>query len=117
MVRTIPPALLVLLMSLPLALTGAAAQGFCTAPVPPPPLNGAEASPDQLRAAMARARAFIGEANLYENCLREETRSAGAADPADKDAQVRIAANHRLKDKVSSEAASAMEAYKKAHPN
>jgi hypothetical protein len=34
----------------------------------------------------------------------------------DRQTEVRIAANRRLKDKVSSDAASALEAYKKAHP-
>lgn len=101
---------------------GALAQGVCTAPVPPPPLNGAEASPDQLRAAIASARDFIGQANLYESCLQDQLRAAqmrgDSADPGtDKDTENLIAANRKLKDKVSSDAATALDAYKKAHPN
>lgn len=120
-VRKFLPALILLL-----APQSVLAQGFCTAPVPPPPLDGAAATPEQLRAAIARAREFIGQANLYENCLTDEIKAAqaraatggSATDLAmDKDAQDRIAANRRLKDRISSEAASAMDAYKKAHPN
>ncbi len=102
----------------------ALAQSSCTAPVPPPPLNGADATPEQLRTAIAQAREFIGQANLYENCLRQELGAAQArtdgqaVDAAfDRETRVRIAVNRRLKDKVSSDAASAIDAYKKAHPD
>ena len=100
----------------------ASAQSLCTPPVPPPPLNGAQATAEQLRAAIARARNFIGQANLYENCLKDELHMAQARDDRDSataqmdhQAEVRLAANRKLKDKVSSDAAVAMEAYKKAH--
>ena len=100
----------------------ASAQSLCTPPVPPPPLNGAQATAEQLRAAIARARNFIGQANLYENCLKDELRMAQARDDGDsvasridRQAEVRLAANRKLKEKVSSDAAVAMEAYKKAH--
>jgi hypothetical protein len=113
-VRKYLPALLLLLTT-----HGVMAQGYCAAPAPPPPLNGAEASAEQLREAIANARNFIGQANLYENCLRDELKAAQDRDAAntelDKDTAVRIATNRRLKDKVSSDAASAMDAYKKAH--
>ena len=100
------------------------AQATCIAPVPPLPLDGAAASPEQLRAAIANARDFIGRANLYENCLRQQlhaaqVRAAGgsAVDRAvDRQTEVRIAANRRLKDKVSSDAARALEAYMIVHP-
>lgn len=100
----------------------ARAQDICTAPVPPAPLNGAEASAEQLRAAIASARQFIGQANLYESCLRDELAAAQArgdrAGPAaDRETAVRISANRKLKDKVSTDAASALDAYKKAHPD
>jgi hypothetical protein len=112
------PALIVLLSP-----QGVLAQGFCAAPVAPQPVNGAEATPEQLRQAVADARNFIGQANLYENCLREQlqaarARAAAGAGPEqdlEKDTALRIAANRRLKDKVSSQAAGAMDAYKKAH--
>ncbi len=103
----------------------ALAQGNCIAPVPPPPVDGADATPEQLRAAIAHAREFIGQANLYENCLRQELDDTKARDgdgqtvnvALDRETRVRIAANRRLKDKVSSEAAGAIDAYKKAHPD
>ena len=102
-----------------LAPHGVLAQGLCVAPAPPLPLNGAEASAEQLREAIANARNFIGQANLYENCLLDELKAAQDRDAQssdlDKDTAVRIAANRRLKDKVSSDAVSAMDAYKKAH--
>ena len=112
------PALIVLLSP-----QGVLAQGFCAAPVAPQPVNGAEATPEQLRQAVADARNFIGQANLYENCLREQlqaarARAAAGAGPEqdlEKDTALRIAANRRLKDKGSSQAAGAMDAYKKAH--
>ena len=123
MARTVLPAP-IMLLGLLLAPSGAMAQGVCTPPVAPPPLNGAEASAEQLRAAIADARAFIGQANIYENCLKDEVEAdhASAAangtpvDPAaDRQIETEIAVNHRLKDKVSSDAAAAMDAYKKAH--
>jgi hypothetical protein len=117
------PALILLPLPLLLSPQGVLAQGLCAAPVPPRPVNGAEASPEQLRRAVANARNFIGQANLYENCLREELKAAQARVAAgaaaeqgiEKDTALRIAANRRLKDKVSSQAAVAMDAYKKAH--
>ena len=120
MVRKFLPALMLLLTP-----QHVLAQATCIAPVPPPPLKGAEASPEQLRATIAQARDFIGRANLYENCLRQELQAAqdrAAADGSamdtavDRQTEIRIAANRRLKDKVSSDAASALDAYKKAHP-
>jgi hypothetical protein len=119
-VRKFLPALILLLTP-----HHALAQGNCTAPVPPPPVDGADATPEQLRAAIAHAREFIGQANLYENCLRQELDAAKARDgdgqavnaAFDRETKVRIAVNRRLKDKVSSEAASAIDAYKKAHPD
>jgi hypothetical protein len=129
-VRKVLSALMMLLGTMVLgsmpAPSGAAAQGLCNRPSPPPPLNGAEANAEQLRVAIARARDFIGQANLYERCLKDETEAAHAsasvngtaADPAaDQDVEAQIAANRRLKDKVSSDAAMAMDIYKKTHAN
>lgn len=102
----------------------AGAQSLCTAPVPPPPLNGAHATAEQVRGAIASARGFIGKANLYESCLKDEMRAdqvraaalgGGSGAAPDKETQVRIAANRRLRDKVSQDAAAALDAYKKAH--
>lgn len=112
------PAAALFALALLAAGTGAQAASFCTAPVPPSPLDGATATAQQLRDAVAKARDFIGQANLYENCLREQLRVAQAQDgdgAAGKDVKVRIAANRHLKDKVSSQTANAMTAYKKAH--
>lgn len=99
---------------------GAQADGFCTPPVPPPPLDGAAATAQQLRDAVDKARDFIGLANLYENCLRQQLQEiqASGGDPAAGQAEkVGIAANRHLRDRVSSETATAMTAYKKAHAN
>lgn len=96
------------------------AADFCTAPVPPPPMNGTIATAEALRDAVARARDFIGQANLYENCLREvlqdaQTRGNGPAVEAD--IKKKIAANSHLKDKVSRSMTVTMTDYKKAHVN
>jgi hypothetical protein len=86
----------------------ASAQTACTEPVPPPSIDGAQASADQLRAAMAQAHDFMAQSELYQACLTQ------LGDP---DAKTRITASQRVQDAVSKTNSMAMDAYKRAHAN
>ena len=114
-----------LLIACPAWFSGPAlAQSVCTEPVPPPPVDGAVTTADQLRAANADARAFISDASVYQTCLADEveaarTRAAAEAMPLDPaieaDAKVRIAASQRAQEKVGIAINAAMTNYKLAH--
>lgn len=104
----------------------ALAQSACTEPVPPPPVDGAVTTADQLRAANADARAFISESGVYQACLSGEveaakTRATAEGTPLDPaieaDAKARIAASQRAQEKVGLAINSAMTNYKLAHAN
>jgi hypothetical protein len=109
-----------------LAASPALAQSACTEPVPPPPVDGAVTTADQLRAANADARAFISEASVYQACLSSEVEAAKTRatadgtplDPAiEQDAKARIAASQRAQEKVGMAINAAMTNYKLAHAN
>ena len=116
-----------LLVACPAWLSAPAlAQSACTEPVPPPPVDGALTTADQLRAANADARAFISEASVYQACLSAEvdaarTRAAADGIPLDPaieaDAKTRIAASQRAQEKVGMSINAAMTNYKLAHAN
>lgn len=116
-----------LLVACPFGLCGPAlAQSVCTEPVPPPPVDGAVTTADQLRAANADARAFISEASVYQACLSAEVEAARTRataegmppDPAiEADAKTRIAASQRAQEKVGMSINAAMTNYKLAHAN
>ncbi|HVV27911.1 MAG TPA: hypothetical protein VHC40_08080 [Rhizomicrobium sp.] len=104
----------------------ARAQGPCTEPVPPMPVDGSAVTADQLRAAMADARNFIAQSDIYQACLTNEVdaaRTQAAADgrpfdPAiDADAKASIAASQKAKDKVSADISTAVTTYKQTHTN
>jgi len=104
----------------------ALAQGACAEPVPPPPVDGAVTTADQLRAANADARTFISESGVYQACLSSEveaakTRAAAEGQPLDAaieaDAKARIAASQRAQEKVGLAINAAMTSYKLAHAN
>ena len=61
----------------------ALAQSACLEPAPPPPVDGAVTTADQLRAANADARAFISEASVYQACLNVEVEAARTRAAAD----------------------------------
>jgi hypothetical protein len=104
----------------------ALAQGACTEPVPPPPVDGAVTTADQLRAANSDARTFISQSSVYQACLAGEvdaskTRATAEGTPPDPaveaDAKARIAASQRAQEKVGMAINAAMTNYKLAHAN
>ncbi|MDB5735812.1 MAG: hypothetical protein JWN16_2449 [Alphaproteobacteria bacterium] len=101
------------------AATPALAQ--CIAPVPPAPVDGAAASEEQLRTAMAQAREFIAQSDVYQGCVSTEMESTDLTNTSAKAVEAsiksRIAANQAMKEKVGTAANSAMQAYKMAHPH
>jgi hypothetical protein len=101
------------------AVTPAMAQ--CVAPLPPPPIDGAAANEEQLRIAMAQARDFIAQSDVYQSCVSAEMEATDLThvNPKALEASItaRILANQALKEKVGTAANSAMQAYKLAHPN
>ena len=97
------------ILSLAMILAGAVpalAQTACTEPAAPPPIDGAQANADQLRAAMAQARDFNAQAQLYQNCIQQS---------ATPDGQARIAGIQKMQERVSQTVNSAVEIYKKTH--
>jgi hypothetical protein len=101
------------------AATPALAQ--CVTPVPPVPVDGAAASEEQLRIAMAQAREFIAQSDIYQGCVSTEMEATDLThvNPKALEASIaaRIAANQAMKEKVGTAANSAMQAYKLAHPH
>ncbi len=90
------------------------------------PVDGSAVTADQLRAAMADARNFIAQSDIYQACLTNEVdaaRTQAAADgrpfdPAiDADAKASIAASQKAKDKVSADISTAVTTYKQTHTN
>ncbi len=101
------------------AATPALAQ--CVSPAPPVPLEGAGATEDQLHVALAKAREFIAQSDLYQSCVSSEMEATDLTQISPKALEAsiasRIAANQAMKEKVAAAANSAMQAYKLAHPN
>ena len=106
--------------------TPALAQEVCTEPMAPAPVSGTVVTGDQLRTAMAEARSFINQSNVYQDCLTHELEAArtqaGAdgkpLDPAlEGSVKTRIAASQQAQDKVSLTVNTALTTYKQAHPN
>lgn len=104
----------------------ALAQEACVEPMAPAPISGAAVTGDQLRAAMADARGFITQSNLYQDCLHHELEAARTQagteghplDPAMESAiKTRIVASQQAQDKVSQTVNTALTTYKQAHPN
>lgn len=86
--------------------------------------DGAVASADQMRAAMAEARNFIAEASVYQDCLRQDVEAARTQattlgqsfDPAiEADARARIAASQKAQEKVGNAINGSVNAYKLVH--
>ena len=100
--------------------------GPCTEPVMPVPLDGAAATADQMRAALADARGFIAQSGVYQDCLAkdvEDAKSQAAAagqafEPSiEANARARMDINKKQQERVGATLDSAMLAYKNAHPN
>jgi hypothetical protein len=97
------------------AATPALAQ--CVTPVPPVPVDGAAASEEQLRIAMAQACEFIAQSDIYQGCVSTEMEATDLTHVNPKALEASIAANQAMKEKVGTAANSAMQAYKLAHPH
>ena len=116
-----------ILLSVAMLLCAAApvlAEPACTEPHLPPPVNGAGVKPDQMVAAMATARGFIAQSDLYQNCLRAEleaakTQAGAEGHPLDpvveSQTRLRLAANQKTKEKVGAEINTAIDIYKRTH--
>ena len=103
----------------------ALAQSACMAPIAPAAVDGASVTADQLRAAIADAKNFIAQSDVYQECLGKELDAAKQQAVTDKKkfdqsiadaAMAKADANQKMKEKVGAEANNAIAAYKKAHP-
>jgi len=101
-------------------------QNLCPEPVMPIPLDGAAATADQMRAAMAEARNFIAQSGVYQDCLIKEVDDAKAQAAAsgqpvepslEASARARVDASKKAQERVGLTVDKAMAAYKNAHPN
>ena len=89
----------------------------------PMPLDGAAATADQMRTAMAEARNFIAESGVYQGCLLKEIEDAKSQAAAGQSVEPSLEANDRAKLDASKKAQervgvtvnNAMAAYKSAH--
>jgi hypothetical protein len=102
----------------------ALAEPSCTEPPMPPPIDGTNVKPDQLRAAVAAAKGFIAESDVYQNCLIGEldaakTQASTEGRPLDptmeSQTRLKLAANQKIKEKVGTEINMAIDTYKKTH--
>ena len=106
--------------------TPALAQEACVEPAAPAPISGTAVTGDQLRAAMADARGFITQSNIFQECLHHELEAARTQagteghplDPVlETSVKTRIAASQQAQDKVSQTVNTALTTYKQVHPN
>ncbi len=104
----------------------AVAQSSCTEPVMPPPVDGAAVTVDQLRTAIADAKNFIAQSDVFQACVANEesaartqaTSEGKTLDPALAGAtQARVAASQKNKEKVGLSINTAITTYKQTHPN
>jgi hypothetical protein len=102
----------------------ALAQPGCTEPQMPAPVDGASVNPDQLRAAVAAAKGFIAQSDVYQSCLMGELDAAKTqagteghtVDPTlESQTRLRLAANQKTKEKVGVEINTAIDVFKKTH--
>jgi hypothetical protein len=115
-----------LIVAMLLGATPAMAQSVCTEPTMPAPVDGAAATADQMRTAMAEARNFIAQSSLYQDCLMKEVEAAksqavSASQPfeptVESSAHSKVDASKKAQERVGTTANNAMAAYKNAHPN
>ena len=100
------------------------AQDGCAEPPEPAPVDGMQASEQQMRAAADAARNFIAQSDVYQACLADAldaARAQAAADGKSLDPSLQTAlrakaeANQRVKEKVGVEINTAMDVYKQTH--
>ena len=115
-----------LITALLLGASPAMGQSLCVEPNMPMPLDGAAATADQMRAAMADARSFIAESGVYQECLTKEVedakgQAATAGQPFDGSveaaARAKMDASRKAQERVGATLNNAMVAYKNAHSN
>ncbi|HEX4637460.1 MAG TPA: hypothetical protein VH189_14845 [Rhizomicrobium sp.] len=113
-----------LLTALLLGASPAMGQSLCVEPTMPMPVDGAAATADQMRAAMADARNFIAEAGVYQECLTKEVEDAKsqaatsgqAFEPSvEAAARARMDVSRKAQERVGVTLNNAMAAYKNAH--
>jgi hypothetical protein len=111
-------------MALLCAGVPALAQPVCTEPHKPAPVDGAHVDEDQLRAAVAAAKGYIAQSEIYQNCLTGELEAAriqagteGRALDAGLEAamRTRVASNQKSKERVGLEINNAIFVFKKTH--
>ena len=90
----------------------------------PVPLDGAVATADQMRAAMADARYFIAQSGIYQDCLQKEvedakSQAAAAGQPVEPsmeaNARAKVEASKKAQERVGATLNNAMAAYKNVH--
>ena len=93
-------------------------------PAMPMPLDGAAATADQMRTAMAEARNFIAESGVYQDCLLKEVEDAKSQAAAagqsvepslEASARAKLDASKKAQERVGVTVTNAMAAYKNAH--
>jgi hypothetical protein len=98
------------------------AQEACVEPPAPAPVNGAQVNEEQMRAAMAAARNFIAQSDVYQACLAstvdaaktQATADGKPLDPAvESTAKAKADANQKVKERVGVEINTAISVYKK----
>jgi hypothetical protein len=100
------------------------AQEACTEPAEPAPVDGAQVSEEQMRAAAAAARNFIAESAVFQTCLvsaldAAKTQAVADGKPLDpaleNTLKARTEANQKVKEKVGVEINNAIGVYKQTH--
>jgi hypothetical protein len=98
------------------------AQEACVEPPAPAPVDGAQVNEEQMRAAMAAARNFIAQSDVYQACLAstvdaaktQATADGKPLDPAvESTAKAKADANQKVKERVGVEINTAISVYKK----
>ena len=98
------------------------AQDACVEPPAPAPVDGAQVNEEQMRVAMAAARNFIAQSDVYQACLAgavdaAKTQAAADSKPLDPAvesiAKAKADANQKVKERVGLEINTAISVYKK----
>jgi hypothetical protein len=113
-----------LIAALVLGASPVMGQSFCAEPPMPMPLDGAAATADQMRTAMAEARNFIAASGIYQDCVLKEVEDAKsraaaagqAVEPSlEANARARVDASKKAQERVGATVNNAMAAYKNTH--
>ncbi|HWY65424.1 MAG TPA: hypothetical protein VNX61_09430 [Rhizomicrobium sp.] len=117
----------VLLIAAALAMASPAmGQSLCMEPTMPMPVDGAAATPDQMRTAMTDARNFIAQSGVYQECLVKEVEDAksqavaggSSFEPSvEATARAKVDISKKAQERVGATLNNAMVAYKNAHSN